>query len=185
MPRIRKHKISLSFLIILFFVYLCLTIPILGTSPMPSLYLQKHETTSRYSGSLISGSRKWRLEDVRITLYDHNKQLMESAMLFEYSRNSDYGYFLGYRDNNDNSRLDGADTFFVYEKGEVQPSWGIELTYEKTGRIITRSTLSGKYFSIEDKEEPDYKMLIRYYGLILIIVNLLIILGVVYKMPCV
>ena len=184
MPRIQKHKISLSFFTILFFVSLCLTIPALGTPPSPNLYLQKSKTTSNYVGSLVSESDRWHLEDVRITLYDHNRQPIETGMLSDYSQNSSYGYFLGFRDNNVNSRLDGGDIFYVYEHGEVLPSWGIILTYEKTGGIITSSTISGEHFTLEGKKEPDDRMLIRYTVLILMIFNLLIILAVVYKIPC-
>jgi hypothetical protein len=155
-------------------------------APKPRIHFQRIDNSENYIGFFPGGYSNYDLEDVRITLYDRYKQQIETGLLSEYSRNSSYGYFIGFEDLNANSKIDSPDTFYIYGHGEVLPSWGIVLTYEKTGRILTSSTISGEHFSLkENRKEPDDSLMIRYTVMTLMLFNLLIILAVVYKMPSV
>jgi len=180
------RKLAICIIVFMFFAPIVIAFSAAATEPSPRLEFHVSDSGFYYIGS-ISQSRRWRLDEIRMSLYDGNKNLIETGLLSEYAVNQDFGYFLGYEDNNKNNRVDAADRFYVYRNEQVEPYWGIVLICEKSGRTLTGSTISGKSFSIAEEDELDEidrKLLIRYSVLILMIINLLIILGVVYKMPC-
>ena len=179
------RKLSIWFVVFISCASIIPVYPIVATPPSPRLEFQKSVTTPDYLGT-ISDYGSWRLEEVRISLYDYNKQLMETGLLSEYSRDPDFGHYLGFRDINGNNKVDSIDTFYIYGKAGVSSNWGAVLTYERTGKTLTSSTISGKNLSLEEENEIneiDRRITVRYAVLTLMLINLLIILAVVYRMP--
>ena len=177
---------SISLCILVFIpIGIVSAIPPAPPSPSPRFEFQKSDTDQGYIGTIFNcGS--WRLDELRISLYDYDKQLIETGLLSDYSHDPDLGHYLGYRDINYNNRVDGVDTFYIYGKAGVSSNWGVVLAYEKTGKTLASSTISGENFSLEEENESneiDRRMIIRYAVLTLMLINLLFVLAVVYRMP--
>lgn len=154
-----------------------------ATSPGPTLSFQKIGEGENYTGTILMlGDHNVKLEKIRISLYDEHLNLMETGLLSEYSQNTIEGYYLDFWDLNNNNKLGGEDTFFVCGKEEVQPTWGVVLTFEPDGHTITSNTLSGERFSLEVESDEDHNpsFILLFIGLEVCVI--IVILGFTYKL---
>ncbi len=150
-------------------------------APSAHLNFNKIPGSENYTGGIVSLDIKIKLERIRIALYDDNLHLMETGLLSDYSKNTIEKYYLDFWDANNNSRLESADVFYVFGKGEVQTSWGVVLSYESSGDIIASNTISGKVFSLGEKIEDDYNLGIFSFIIVLCIISIIVILVFYYR----
>ncbi len=154
-----------------------------ATPPQSTLFFQKMSEGENYTGNILRlGGYNDKLEKFRITLYDDNLSLIETGLLSEYSQNTLEGLYLDFRDNNNDGILGAEDTFFVFGKEEVQPTWGVVLTYEPDGHTITSNTLSGERFLLEEENDEDHNpsFILLFIGLEVCVI--IVILGFTYKL---
>ncbi len=126
------------------------------TPSHPTLTFQEpenFESNPRWHG-IFYGSVK--SDKIRITLYDVYMNLKETGMISEYFENTTQGYFIELRDSNENSKLDSADKFIIHSRGEVQPNWGVILTYEPTGQVVASVRLSHEKSTLKEDNEDEY-----------------------------
>ena len=150
-------------------------------SPKGSLYFAESpdfESDPRWYGQ-FQGSIK--SDKVRITLYDDRINIIETGLVTEYFQNTTEGYYLDLKNWNNNNKLDGTDDIFVYNRGEVQPDWGVVITYEPTGEPVASTTLSNERFSLIKEKEEDYSLAIIFLIIELIICALIFMFVLSYK----
>ncbi len=171
----RKQLITIYITLLFLLSMINLANFIKADPPCPSLFFSKSPewaNETKWYGT-FQGSVK--SEKVRISLYDNHLTLMETGLISEYSENISKGYYIEYHDCNLNNKLDAIDIMIIHEKSEVQPSWGVVLTYEPTGEKIAGRTLSGGKFPYELKNDneqihPTLILLIGLYICICIII---------------
>lgn len=171
------------FTIIFVILYIIpLNAPSSADPPSPGLYfdeIEDSEGNTRWSGSLMGGSIK--SEDARITIYDDHLNIKETGLFSEYSENIIERYYVNYTDINQNGKVDAGDLLIIYQRGEVQPDWGVVITFESTGDEVCSSTLSNERFSLEEKKEEDLTFRIILLIIVLSIFTIIIIYAVKYK----
>jgi len=145
--------------------------------PRIHLGFNRIPNSENYTGGILSLDINIEVERIRIALYDDNLHLKETGLLSDYSKNTIKKYYLDFWDANNNNRLDCVDIFYLFGKGEVQPNWGVVLTYEPTGDIIASNTISGNVFTLEEEKKEDYGLITIFlvtefiiFGMIILIV---------------
>lgn len=145
-------------------------------SPNAYLNFNKIPDSENYTGNIVSLDVKIELERIRIALYDDNLHLKETGLLSGYSKNTIEKYYLDFWDAFNNSKLESADIFYIFGHGEVQPNWGVVLTYEPTGDTIASNTISGKAFTLEEENKEDYGLITIFLVMGLIIFGMIIVI---------
>jgi hypothetical protein len=122
-------------------------------SPGSSIHLKKAEYNDNWLG-IYTGPAK--SDKIRITLYDDLLNIKETGLVSKYFQNIKKAYYIELQDSNENSKLDSGDKFIIHTRGEVQPGWGVILTFEPTGQAVAGTKLSGEKPTLKGKNKVDY-----------------------------
>lgn len=172
----RKRLITMYVTILFLFSIINTVNFIEADPPRPSFYFQEDRESENGTKWIGTFQGSVRLNKVRISLYDNHLKLRETGLMPEYSENSSKGYFIEYYDINENAKFDATDLIIIHEKGEVQPSWGVVLTYEPSEEKIVSVTLSGGIFQFEVKNETeDFPFMLLLFIVVYILACIIII----------
>jgi hypothetical protein len=176
-------KKTVSGLIVMFIILGTISLPTNASSQStgshPTLTFSWTESGESYYGGVVSMSDEIKLDRVRISIYDTNRELTETGLFSEYAENRSYGERLEFTDANQNGKLDPGDIFKLTGVGIID-DWGIVITYEPTGKTLYSKTIFNEPFFLEEDEKDYDNTLLQILVITFIVVSLLLVLVYIY-----